>query len=218
MDGESLAQLTLSDFSDRLASDEPVPGGGSAAAIVGSFAASLLAMVARLSLDRPKYEAYRRTNERALATGDRGRRRLLELADEDSRAYAAFAAARKLPRDTGEEQGVRDAVSRSAARAATEVPLAVVRECLELLDEVATMVGRSNSNAASDLEVAARLSAAAARGAAANALINLPMVGDESYAGATRAAVTGMLQEIDRTLGTVSQSVSRGTLRESESE
>lgn len=218
MDGESLAQLTLSEFSARLASDEPVPGGGSASAIVGSFAASLLAMVARLSLGRPKYEAYRRTNERALSTGDLGRRRLMELAEEDSQAYGAFAAARKLPRDTVEQQGVRDAASRSAARAATEVPLAVVRECVRLLDEVATMVGRSNSNAASDLEVAARLSAAAARGAAANALINLPMVGDESYAGVTRAAVTGMLEELDRTLGTISQSVSRGTLREPEPE
>jgi formiminotetrahydrofolate cyclodeaminase len=80
------------------------------------------------------------------------------------------------------------------------------------------MAGRSNLNAASDLEVAARLVAAAAHGAAANAMINLPMIGDERYAGATRATLRGMLNDIDRTLATVSQTINRGGLREPESE
>ena len=83
---DSLAALTLTDFSDVLASAEPVPGGGSASAIAGSFAGSLLAMVARLSVDRPKYAAYQMTHGRALATGEHARTVLLELADVDARA------------------------------------------------------------------------------------------------------------------------------------
>ncbi len=167
---ERLASLTLAEFSERLASSEPVPGGGSASAIAGSFAASLLAMVGRLSLDRPKYEAYRATNERSVVAGERGRSLLLELADQDSVAYAAFAAARRMPRETADEQRARDEATAAAARVASDVPLAIVKECALLLDEVAAAAGRSNLNASSDLEVAARLSAAAARGAAANVL------------------------------------------------
>ena len=91
---ERFASLTLAEFSARLASAEPVPGGGSASAIAGSIAASLLAMVARLSLDRPKYEPYRATNERALETAEAARVRLLALAEDDAVAYAAFSAAR----------------------------------------------------------------------------------------------------------------------------
>lgn len=214
----TLGQLTLAAFSEQLASAEPVPGGGSASAIAASFAASLLAMVARLSIGRPKYESFQATNERGLAVGERARARLLELADEDAQAYAAFAAARKLPRETEAEQAERDEATRVAARKASEVPLIVVRECARLLDSVAVMAGRSNLNASSDLEVAARLAAAAARGAAANVLINLPMVGDEVFAGHTTAEVQELLHLVDRTLLVVSETVSAGGLREPEPE
>ena len=215
---DSLAGLTLTEFSDRLASAEPVPGGGSASAIAGSFAGSLLAMVARLSVDRPKYAAYQKTHGRALATGERGRTVLLELADSDARAYAGFAAARKMPKETDAEQQVRDEATRVAARASTEAPLSVVGECAALLEDVVAMAGRSNLNAASDLEVAARLALAAARGAAANVYINLPMVGDEDYAATTTATVEGQLNRIERNAATVSEIVGSGELREPEPE
>lgn len=215
---DSLAGLTLTEFSDRLASAEPVPGGGSASAIAGSFAGSLLAMVARLSVDRPKYAAYQKTHSRALAAGERGRTVLLELADADARAYAGFAAARKMPKETDVEQQARDDATRVAARASSEVPLSVVGECGLLLDDVVAMAGRSNLNAASDLEVAARLASAAARGAAANVLINLPMVGDEEYAAATTASVSGLLDAIERNAATVAEIVGSGELREPEPE
>jgi len=210
------ADLTLGQFSDLLASDEPVPGGGSASALAGSMAAALLAMVSRLSTGRPKYEAYATTHERALAAGEQGRARLLELADEDARAYAAFGAARRMPRETADEQRARDEATRVAARGASEAPLEVLRECARLVYEVEAMAGRSNLNAASDLEVAARLATAAARGAAANVMINLPMVGDDSYGGAMTAEVTQLLEDIDRAAAATSQRVAGGTLREPE--
>ena len=210
---ESLAGLTLGEFSERLASADPVPGGGSASAICGSVAASLLAMVARLSLDRPRYEPYRQTNERGLETAEAARTRLLRLADDDARAYGAFSAARKMAHETPEQEDARKRASEVAARDASEVPRDVARECARLLEVIATLAGRSNLNAASDLEVAGRLSAAAAHGAAANVMINLPMVGDERYAGGTKAELNGLLRDVDRTLAMVAQHVGRGTLR-----
>jgi glutamate formiminotransferase/formiminotetrahydrofolate cyclodeaminase len=210
------AELTLADFVERLASAEPVPGGGSASAVAGSMAAALLSMVSRLSTDRPKYETYALTHARALGVADAAQQHLLELADEDARAYAAFGAARKLPRETESEQRVRDEATRVAARGASDVPLEVLRECARVVHEVEAMAGRSNLNASSDLEVAARLAAAAARGAAANVLINLPMVGDESYAGHMTAEVTQLLEDIERSLANTSELVRAGTLREPE--
>jgi formiminotetrahydrofolate cyclodeaminase len=215
---ERFANLTLAEFSARLASADPVPGGGSASAIAGSIAASLLSMVARLSLDKPKYEPYRATNELALEVAEESRQRLLELADDDAVAYAAFSAARKMPHETPEQEESRTRATEVAAREASEVPLAVVRECARLLELIATVAGRSNLNAASDLEVAGRLSAASAHGAGANVMINLPMVGDERYAGGTKVELNDVLRDIDRTLARISQEVGRGTLRPPESD
>lgn len=210
------ADLTLGGFTEQLASAEPVPGGGSASAVAGSMAAALLAMVSRLSVDRPKYADYAATHARALGVADAARTTLLALADEDARAYAAFGAARKLPRETDHEQRAREEATRSAARVAAEVPLAVVRECARVVYEVEAMAGRSNLNASSDLEVAARLATAAARGAAANVLINLPMVGDEAYAGVLTAEVDDLLENIERAAAATSQRVAGGALREPE--
>jgi formiminotetrahydrofolate cyclodeaminase len=210
---ETFASLTLAEFTERLASAEPVPGGGSASAVAGSIAAALMAMVARLSLDRPRYEPYRQTNERGLETAEAARARLLQLADDDARAYGGFSAARKMTHETPEQEEARTHATQLAAREASEVPLAVARECARMLEVIATLAGRSNLNAASDLEVAGRLSAAAAHGAAANVLINLPMVGDERYAGGMRAELSELLRDVDRTLARVVQHVGGGSLR-----
>ena len=78
------------------------------------------------------------------------------------------------------------------------------------------MAGRSNLNAASDLEVAARLAAAAAHGAAANVMINLPMVGDEAFANALTAEIGELLEDVERAAAEVAERVRTGSLREPE--
>lgn len=210
---DSFGELTIAEFADRLASDAPVPGGGSASAIAGALAAALLAMVCRLSLDRPKYEPFRTSIEPALAAAERSRHRFIELADEDSRAYAGFMDARRMAKETADEQAARDAAMRAAARQSSDAPLEAVRESARLMDSIGSVAGRSNLNAASDLEVAARLCAAAARGAAANVLINLPSVGDARFTGGVTAEIEGLLHRIDREVLEVSQRVGRGILR-----
>jgi glutamate formiminotransferase/formiminotetrahydrofolate cyclodeaminase len=214
----TFGELTLEDFSARLASAEPVPGGGSASAVAGSLAGALLAMVAGLSIGRPKYAAYTATIERAKAAGERARSRLLDLADEDATVYTVFGAAMKLPRETDEQVAARKQAISAAALAACEVPMAVVWEMRTLVDEVESLAGRSNLNAASDLEVAALLADAAAQGAGANVLINLPMVGDERAVGAMTARLDGEQRAITDAVARIRRLVGARELREPETE
>jgi formiminotetrahydrofolate cyclodeaminase len=210
----SFRELSLGGFVDRLASAEPVPGGGSASAVAASLGAALVAMVASLSEDRPKYAAHGELHARAKATGHRLAARFLDLADEDAAAYAVFAAAMKLPKTNDAEQATRRAAISSAARAAAEIPLLTVEACLELVAAAEMLVGRSNVNASSDLDVATLLGEAAARGAAANVLINLPSVDDESYSGEATARVMQLLDSVEEIADTVHEGVRSGDPRD----
>lgn len=190
--------LELGTFVDRLASSEPVPGGGSASAAAGALAAALVAMVASLSVGRPKYADHAALHARSVDQGSVLASRLLDLADDDATAYAGFSTALKLPRETDAEREARAAAIRSAARAAAEVPLTCVEACRDVVTAAETLAGRSNANASSDLAVAALLAEAAARGAAANVLVNLPATGDDAFAADLSVRVDDLLREIER--------------------
>lgn len=212
--GPSFRDLTLGRFVDELASAAPVPGGGSASAVAASLGAALVAMVASLSEGRPKYAAHEDLHRRSRVIGARLTRRFLDLADEDADAYAGFAAAMKMPRDTDADRAARKAALGAAARRAADVPLQTVEACLELVATAEALVGRSNVNASSDLDVASLLGEAAARGAGANVLINLPSVDDESFSGEMTAQVMRLLADVEEIAARVHSGVRSGEVRE----
>jgi len=212
--GARFRDLTLDGFVEQLGSSEPVPGGGSASAVAAALGASLVAMVATLSQGRPKYAAHAALHERAVERGHALASRFLDLADDDAAAYAGFARAMKLPRETADEQAARSAALAASARGAAHVPMLMVEACVELVALAEALAGRSNVNASSDLNVAAMLGEAAARGAAENVIVNLPAIGDESYAGEATVRVKTLLDDVETTAAATREAVLSGVVRE----
>lgn len=163
--GVSYGEQPLEEFLDRLASDEPAPGGGSAAAVTAAMAAGLVAMAARLSSGRVD------DADGIAETADGIRRRALTLADEDAVAYAGVLAAYRRARE--EDLDGRRGEIRAALEAATAVPL----ETAGLAAEASVLGGRlveaGNPNLKGDANAAVQLAGAAARAAARLVEINV---------------------------------------------
>src|SRR2546430_45303 len=85
---------------------------------------------------------------------------------------------------------------------------------VDQLASAESLVGRSNPNAASDLDVATLLGEAAARGAAANVLINLPSVDDETYVGEATDRVMRLLDSIEEISASAHAQVRSGGSRD----
>lgn len=81
-------------FLSRLASSDPAPGGGSAAALTGSLGAALGSMVCAILLGRPRLRAAERKHlQRDRKALERIRRGLARLIEEDAKAYHALVRA-----------------------------------------------------------------------------------------------------------------------------
>lgn len=178
MSTSDLVSLSVRDFSSALASDAPAPGGGSASAAAGAAGAALLAMVARLTLGREKYRGVWEEFETVVRAADSARERLLELVDEDTRAFDSIATARRLPRETDLQKAGRKEAIDAATVVATTVPLQTAAIALKALASAPLALEKGNPNCASDAWVAALLLSAALEGALANVAINLPGVSD----------------------------------------
>lgn len=209
----SFRDLSLGDFAARLASPEPVPGGGSASAVAAALGASLVAMVAELTQGRAKYAEHAELCDAAAPAARALSDDLLRLADEDAAAYAACAIALKLPREAFTDKEYRDQQVRATAQVAAEVPLRCVERCVDALGIAETLAGRSNRNASSDLRVASLLLEAAADGAAANVLVNLPLIGTNEWTDATAVRVEQLLADAVRIARQVRDVVAGGEAR-----
>ncbi|MFH1609050.1 MAG: cyclodeaminase/cyclohydrolase family protein, partial [Candidatus Bipolaricaulota bacterium] len=103
----SMVSYSLGELLAAVGSDDPTPGGGTAAAVAGALAAALLRMVAALALRRAKEPHARETAAALVARAEILAEKFQDLADRDAAAYARVANTLCLPKGTPDEESQR---------------------------------------------------------------------------------------------------------------
>jgi methenyltetrahydrofolate cyclohydrolase len=176
----NLLDAPVRELLDNLASDEPAPAAGSAAAIAVAMGAALIAKTARASPDWPEAPS-------AAAQAEQLRKRTAPLAQSDADAYLEALAALHLPEQL--ESEVRDmALGQVLARAA-EIPLAIAEAGADVACLAALAADRGIADRRPEAVAAALLAEAGTRAGAFLVAANLTVTPNDERVLRARAVV-----------------------------
>jgi glutamate formiminotransferase/formiminotetrahydrofolate cyclodeaminase len=182
-------------FINELASKAPAPGGGAVAALSGALGASLVCMVANLTIGKKKYVEVEDEMKKILEEAERLKNELTALIEEDTKAFNSVMDAYRIPKEESEKR--KEAIQK-ALRYATETPLNVMRAARDVLRLAKVAANKGNINAISDAGGAALESQTAIEGALFNVLINLGGIEDKKFKEGTKKEVESIRAEANK--------------------
>jgi len=185
----------IKEFIDLLASKEPAPGGGSAAALVGSIGVALSSMVANLTIGKEKFKDKEELMKEIVQKNEKLKKELLELIEKDAEAFNKVADALKLPKNNPEEKEKRKEILENALKEASLVPLEVMKKSLEALKILENTLGNSTPNAVSDIGVSALCLKSAIQSAWLNVKINLVSIRDKDFVYEIQRQAESLLED-----------------------
>ena len=176
-----LQDLTLKQFLEKTAGNDPVPGGGSVSALNGAVASALAEMLANLTIGKKNYVEVEELMKQNAAKASELRTRFINDIDRDSDAYNLVFEAFKLPKETDEQKALRSEKIQEATKVAALVPMEVAERAFDMLDLIAETTRKGNKNAVTDGCVAMMTCRTAILGALLNVRINLGGLKDEAF-------------------------------------
>ena len=166
--GAALTALDCAQFTERLASPAPTPGGGGAAAMTGALAAALGAMAARLTLGKKKYLPYEEDHRRIIAETEALRARLLGLIEADAAAFEPLSRVYSMDKAApGYAEKLRDATLEACG-----APLGMMEAVWSLIALLEELLPKCSVLLRSDVGCAALTAACALESAAMNVFVN----------------------------------------------
>ena len=200
---KGLVDLTITEFNNLLSTDAPAPGGGSVAALCGSLAASLGAMVLNLTYGKKGYKQHNERVNKLSKVMQTRKNELLQLIDDDTTAFnlmmdcmSALNKAKKT-KDT-ELIKIAEQKDYEASKFGTDIPLKVMERIIALTPYLKEIAEIGNVHAASDAGVGALLVDSGVKAAALNVKINLSgFASDDEYKITTMKKMNDILAVVD---------------------
>ncbi len=169
---------SCNEFIEKLASNAPIPGGGSASALTAVLGTALGSMVGELTSRNKKFSEYETEISELLFRSSELISTFKELTLKDMEAFEKLNNALKLPQGTDEEKQSRTEAVQNALVDAAETPLLIVEECVKALKILDSYSLIGNNYVISDAGTGTALCEAALNGARLNVLVNLKLMKD----------------------------------------
>lgn len=190
--------MDLNNFLERLASKDPVPGGGAASALVATVSDCLGLMVGHLTEGKKGYESSQDRLKELELTLTGVKDRLEQLMVEDETAFVKITDAWKMPRNTDEEKSARKNAIQIALKGAIVPPWKIATESSTVLDIATELITIGNKNAITDAGCSLVFAHSACQGALMNVAINLGSIEDKKFVEDESTKVKLFLEDIRR--------------------
>lgn len=186
-----MIELSLKQFSERLAGKESVPGGGGAAALCGALGIALSEMVGNFTLGKNKYTEVEDDIDRLMREASELRSVFLNLVEEDAKAFEPLSKAYGISKDDPHRADLLEAATVNAAMP----PLEMVRTCGKAIRVLREMQLKGSVMLISDAGCGAAICRAAMHSAAMNVFVNTKTLIDRKTAEEIDEEVDKLLKE-----------------------
>lgn len=189
-----LSQETCNIFAEKLASKEPVPGGGGVAALVGSLGAALATMVANYSIGKKAFLGMENNHQKIIDKSTDLRVKLLSLIDEDANNFIPLSKAYGLPASTDEEKAEKEKILQAALKVAADGPIKMAEYIYEAIKLQEELVDMSTKIIISDVGCGVQMLKAALYSAKLNVIVNTNLIKDDIYVAEVNAKINKMVE------------------------
>lgn len=178
-----MENLSVKSFVEKLASNEPIPGGGSIAGLAASLGSALSSMVFSLTVGKKIY--------RELSEDDKDKfdfcysecrkyvDKFIKLMNDDASVFSEFIKVFSMPKETEEEKQKRNEAIEKGYEKAIKAPLETISECEKVYDLIAVAAEFGNKGVISDAAVSVIMLHAAVESSIINIKINLSGIKDD---------------------------------------
>ncbi|WP_422446144.1 cyclodeaminase/cyclohydrolase family protein [Thermoanaerobacterium sp. DL9XJH110] len=190
-----LIEKSCREFVRVLASKEPVPGGGGAAALVGAIGMALGNMVGTLTVGKEKYKDVEKEVMEIMNEATAIQNRLMELVDKDAEVFKEVADVYKMPKSTAEEKKKREEAMENALKQACSVPIEIMKSACDAIRLQRRLADIGSQLAISDVGVGVLCLKAALISGKLNVIINLNGIKDREFVKKTGDEMEQLVKE-----------------------
>ena len=187
----SLLNVSVTEFTNQLASKTSVPGGGGASALVSSIGIALGDMVGEFTVGKKTYADVEEDIKALMTEAKRLQNQLLECIDEDAKAFEPLSKAYSISKDYPK----RDAIMEKCLKDAAAVPFKILELCGKAIDLQEEFANKGSKIMISDAATGVALLSGAMKGAAVNVKVNTKLMKDRDYANELDCKVEELLNK-----------------------